>query len=233
MGASWLDRVRPWGLHGFVPGVPGVTRWGLLLALLPALGLARPAGAGLIPTPGEDHAQYQATRAAAVARLLEALPGVHEAHVVLELPPREATAWPPLDGTSGGTGGGASGGGGAGPDAGNAGRTGVPTGTASVIVLLEPGASPPGADIARLVAGAAPVAPEAVRVEFVPTGVGPGQGPPLSRLAKVGPFAVEPASRGPLLWTLGGAAVAVLVMAIIVVVLWMQKSRPVPPRRRE
>jgi len=205
-----------------------VTRWGLLLlALGPVLGLAGHAGAGLIPTPGEDHAQYQATRAAAVARLLEALPGVHEAHVMLELPPREAGAWPALDRAS------ASVGAGAGLDAGSPGRTSAPTGTASVIVLLEPGASPPGADIARLVAGAAPVAPEAVRVEFVPTGVGPGQGPPLSRLAKVGPFAVEPASRGPLLWTLGGAAVAVLVMAIIVVVLWMQKGRPVPPRRRE
>lgn len=73
-----LDRVRPWGLHGFVPGV---TRWGLLLALV--LGLAGHADAGpLIPTPGQDHAQYQATRAAAVARLLEALPGVHEAHVM-------------------------------------------------------------------------------------------------------------------------------------------------------
>ncbi|MCC6994358.1 MAG: hypothetical protein IT370_06985 [Deltaproteobacteria bacterium] len=200
-----------------------MTRWGLLLALLPVLDLAGRADAGLIPTPGEDHAQYQATRAAAVARLLEALPGVHEAHVMLELPPREASAWPPLDETS------------AGPaaEAGGASRGDAPTGTASVIVLLEPGASPPGADIARLVAGAAPVAPTAVRVEFVPTGQGPGQGPPLSRLAKVGPFAVEPASRGPLLWTLGGAAVAVLVMAIIVVVLWMQKGRPVPPGRRE
>lgn len=209
--------------------MPGVTRWGLLLALVPVLGLAGHADAGLIPTPGEDHAQYQATRAAAVARLLEALPGVHEAHVMLELPPREATAWPPLDGDGVGDGAGDR----AGTDGGSASATRAPTGTASVIVLLEPGASPPGADIARLVAGAAPVAPEAVRVEFVPTGLGPGQGPPLSRLAKVGPFAVEPASRGPLLWTLGGAAVAVLLMAIIVIVLWMQKGRPVPPGRRE
>ena len=149
--------------------------------------------AGLIPTPAEDHARYQAVRAAEIAHLVEALPGVREARVLLDLPPAATTAWPPLDG-----------------------RAAAP-GSAAVVLVLEPGAPAP-AGVQELVSASASVA--AVHLEIVHAEARP---PAAAALAHVGPFAVAPGSRAALQWTLAGAALAVLVMAGLVIALVLRR----------
>lgn len=145
--------------------------------------------AGMIPSPTEERARFMKALAGEVAMLLERLDAVADASVIVTVPAED-----PL----------------AAPDA----PRGRPT--ASVLMKLRPGATPPATDdVRRLVAGAVPgLLPDDVTVVAEATAAPPAVE---SAFARIGPIRVASSSKGALVGLLAGACALVMALAAWVI----------------